>query len=136
MPFLHYGSFHSLSPFFGRFGVPRFAWFLVQSFLTTFSLRHATVVRRVIFLSATVNLFRGSQFSSVRIFLTTFLLHHATVARRVIFLPATVDLLLDSQIAPILHFGFRGRPAARFRPLRRFLSPPTDITAASSLETS
>jgi hypothetical protein len=68
---------------------------------------------------------RGPQFSWVPIFLTAFSLRHATIARRVIFLPETVDLLLDSQLARILPFGFRRRPAARFRSLRRFLSPPT-----------
>jgi hypothetical protein len=59
MPLLHSGHFHSLSPSFLRFGVPRFAWSLVQSFLTTFSLHHATVARLVVFLPVTVNLFRG-----------------------------------------------------------------------------
>jgi hypothetical protein len=52
-------AFHSLSPSFLRFGIPRFPWPLVQSFLTTFSLRHATVAQLVVFLPVTVNLFRG-----------------------------------------------------------------------------
>jgi hypothetical protein len=76
---------------------------------------------------------RGPQFSWVPIFLNAFLLRHVTVARWVIFLPATVDLLLDLQLAWILPFGFWRRHAARFRSLRCFLSPPTGITAASSL---
>jgi hypothetical protein len=38
MPLLHSGPIHNLSPSFRRFGVPHFAWFPVQSFLTTFSL--------------------------------------------------------------------------------------------------
>jgi hypothetical protein len=59
-------------------------------------------------------------------------LRHATVAQRDIFLPATVNLLLDSQFAWILLFGFWWRPAARFRSLRRYLSPSTGITVASS----
>jgi hypothetical protein len=62
MPLLHFGPFHSLSPSFRRSGVPRFAWFLVQSFLTTFSMRHAAVARLVVFLPVTVNFFRGPQF--------------------------------------------------------------------------
>jgi hypothetical protein len=70
------------------------------------------------------------------IFLTVLFLRHATVARPVIFLPATDNLFRDSQLAVILPFGFWRRPAARFRSLRRFLSPLTGITAASSLGTS
>jgi hypothetical protein len=58
---LHSGHIQRLSPSFNRFGVPRFAWFLVQSFLT-FLLRHATVARRVLFQPVTVNHFRGPQF--------------------------------------------------------------------------
>jgi hypothetical protein len=100
------------------------------------SLPRATFAQRVVLIPEAANSLRGPQFSWVPIFLTAFFLRHATVARRVIFLPATVNLLLDSQLAWILPFGFWRRPAARFRFLRRFLSPPTGITAASSLGTS
>jgi hypothetical protein len=62
MPLLHSGTIHSLSLSFRPFGVPRFAWFLAQSFLTTFSLRYATVARLVVFLPVTANLFHGPQF--------------------------------------------------------------------------
>jgi hypothetical protein len=62
MPLLHSGPFHSLSPSFNRFGVPRFAWFLVQSYLATFSLRHAAIARLVFFLPVTFDPFRGPQF--------------------------------------------------------------------------
>jgi hypothetical protein len=75
---------------------------------------------------------RGPLFPWITILLKTRLLRHATVRRRVIFLPATINLLHDSQVAWILLFGFWRRPAARFRSLRRFLSPPIGITAASS----
>jgi hypothetical protein len=62
MPLFHSRPFHSFSPSFRRYGVLRFAWFLVQPFLTRFSLRHATVARLVLFLLVTANIFRGPQF--------------------------------------------------------------------------
>jgi hypothetical protein len=66
----------------------------------------------------------------------TFSLRHATLAQWVILLPATVSLFWDPQYPRVLSFGFWRRPAARFRSLRRFLSPPTGSTAASPLGTS
>jgi hypothetical protein len=52
-------SLGALRPSFLRFGVPRFAWSLAQSFLTTFSLCNATFARLVVFLPVTVIPFRG-----------------------------------------------------------------------------
>jgi hypothetical protein len=104
---------------------------LVQTFLTTPLLSHAIPAQRIILIRVAVNSLRGPQFSWGAIFLMALFLRHATVARRVIFLSATV-----SQLARILPFGSWQLPAARFRSLWRFLSPPTVITAASFLGTS
>jgi hypothetical protein len=119
MVLLYSRHFHSLSPSFRRFGIPCFAWFLIQFFLTTFSLRHATVARLVIFLPATIHLFHGSQLSWIRFFLMRFLLRHATFARQETFLQAAANFFPDLQLLRVSSFGTPRRPAARFRSLRR-----------------
>jgi hypothetical protein len=115
MPLLHSGHFHCLSPSFLHFGLPRFVWFLLQSFLTTFSLRYASVARLIVYLPVAVNLFHGSQFSWIRICLTKFLLCHST------FLQAAADFLLDPLYPRVLSLLFWRRSAARLQTLRRFL---------------
>jgi hypothetical protein len=101
----------------------------------TFLLHHGTVTRRVVFLWATVNLFRGPQFPWVPIFLKMFLLHSATAARRDTFLQATANFLWDPQTTRVSSFGSPRRPAARCRPLCRFFIVLEDFTAASSIRT-
>jgi hypothetical protein len=64
MTLLHSGPFYSLSPSFRRFGVPRFAWFLVQSFLASFSLRHATVARVVVFMQTAADFLLDPRYPS------------------------------------------------------------------------
>jgi hypothetical protein len=134
MPLLHFEHFQYLildvRPF-GVFGAISSLTFLSSSC----SLRRATYAQRDIFLQA-AHSFRGPQFPWVPIFPKRFLFHHATLARRDAFLLAAFKPFWDSQLAWILPFGFWRRPAARFRSLRRFLSPPTGITAAYSLGTS
>jgi hypothetical protein len=56
------------------------------------SLRHDTLVWRIIFIPAVVNLLHGPQFTCASIFLTAFFLRHATVAR--------LDTFLQSQLLP------------------------------------
>jgi hypothetical protein len=133
MPLLHSGPIHSLSPFFHLFGFPSFAWFLVQSFMMTFSLRHATVARLVVFLPVTVSLFCGPQFLWVLTFLKRCLFRHATFAWQDTFLQAAADFLLDQRFSLVLSFLFRWHSVVRMQTLRHFLSSPTGITAASSL---
>jgi hypothetical protein len=64
MPFLHSGPVKRLLSSFRRFGVSCSVWLLVQSFLTNFSLGHAILAWRVIFIPAVVNVLRGPQFFS------------------------------------------------------------------------
>jgi hypothetical protein len=133
MPLLHSWPFHSLSPCFRRFGVPRFVWFLVQSFLTSFSLRHDTVGRQVVFLPATVSLFRGPHFPWVPILLKRFIFCHATLPQLDTFLQAEANFLPAPQSPRVISFGPSRRPAAGFLPLCRFFRPLTGFTTASSL---
>jgi hypothetical protein len=71
--------------------------------------------------------------SFVRFFLTTFLLRRAAPARTVIPLPAAANYFRDPQFPRVHPFGSPRHPAARCRPLCRFVSAPGDFTAASSL---
>jgi hypothetical protein len=96
-------------------------------------LRRATFAQRVILILMVANSFRRPHFSSVQIFLMMFLFKLATFARRDTFLQAAVNFLLDSQCPRLLSFIFWWRFAARLQTLRRFLGPPTGITAASFL---
>jgi hypothetical protein len=98
--------------------------------------RHATSACRVVFIPAAVNLLGSPQFYWVPIFLKIFLLRHATFQGSSSSCRRKVNLLLDSLLAWILPFGFWRRPAAKFRCLLRFLSPPIGITAACSLDNS
>jgi hypothetical protein len=129
-------AFPQFSPSFHRLRVPCFAWFLIQFFLTTFLLRHATVARLVVFLPMTVHLFHGSQLSWIRIFLMRFLLCHTTFAQQETFLQAAADFLPYPRFIWVLSFLFWRCSAARLQTLCRFLSSPTGITAASPLRIS
>jgi hypothetical protein len=60
-------------------------------------------------------------------------LDHATFAWQDTFLQAAANFLLDPQYPQVLFFGFWRRSADRFRTLRPFLGPPTDVPAASPL---
>jgi hypothetical protein len=120
MPLLHTKPFRSFFPSFSRFGVSCPALSVVQSFLTTFSLCHATVARLVVLLPVTVNVFRDPQFPRITVLLKARLLRHATVAWRGIFLQAAAKCFPDPQSLRVSSFGPPHRPAAGFLALRRF----------------
>jgi hypothetical protein len=82
---------------------------------------------------ATANSFHDSRLAWIQIFLMRFLFRHATFARRDTFLQAAADFLLDPLFPRVLSLIFWRRSAAILQNLRRFLSSPTGITAASSL---
>jgi hypothetical protein len=101
-------------------------WSLCSSPRVTFALW-------AILIPAGENSFRGPQLSWVPIVLTSVLCRHVTFAWRDTFLQAAANFLLDSRFPRVLFFLFWRRSAARFSTLRRFLGPPTGITAASPL---
>jgi hypothetical protein len=77
---------------------------LVQSFLTKFSLRHATIAWRVIFIPAALNLLCGPQFPWVPIFLMAFFLCHATVAQLDTYLQVAANFFPDPKSLRISSF--------------------------------
>jgi hypothetical protein len=96
-------------------------------------LRRATFAQRVVFILEAANFFRRPHFSRVQIFLMGFLFRLATFALRDTVLQAAANVLLDPLFTRVLSFLVWRRCEARLQTLRRFLSPPTGITAASSL---
>jgi hypothetical protein len=80
------------------------------------------------------NSFHRPHFSRVRIFVMRFLFRHASFTRWDTFLQAVADFLPDLLFPPVLSHVFWRGSTARLQTLRRFLDPPTSITAASPLE--
>jgi hypothetical protein len=62
-----------------------------------------------------------------------FLFRHATFARRDTFLQAAAEFLLNPRYPQVLSLILWRRSEARLQTLRRFINPPTGITAAASL---
>jgi hypothetical protein len=80
--------------------VARSSSFLVQSFLTKFSLPHANLARRVVLIPAMANSLRRPQMSWVPVLHKSFLSRHTTASWRDTFLQAAANFRHDDD-----HFG-------------------------------